>query len=313
MNRRFPIMLFGGNAGDATGAGGGGGTGSEGATSGGAGAGGATPPTFWSTHLQGDFAPLASSKSLESIKGETWEEVGPQLAKGYVNAQGLIGDAIHKPKPGSDGKIKPEDQRAFWTKIGVPETIEGYKDVKLPSVEGLGAMDPKMVDAAKPEFLKLGYNAEQLQGALNIYAKVTAQQRKALADQWLGEQAALEEKWGALNFDANVEAAKRVLNRFFPKNFLTLLGQSQLDMHSGMMEGLYEISKLLSEGRFIEGSEPTVEDNKRLEDQIKELRDKRSKMNMGQQGYKEISQQIDDLYKRRYGTAEVVPAVQVGR
>ena len=71
----------------------------------------APPPSDWRTGLTGDLAPLAQEKSLESFKGADWTEVGPQLAKAFVETKKLVGT---KPsgllEPGE--KATPEERAA---------------------------------------------------------------------------------------------------------------------------------------------------------------------------------------------------------
>jgi hypothetical protein len=49
---------------------------------------------------------IRGEKSFESIKGETWDEAGPVLAKSFVNAEKMLGGRIPLP-------TKPEEVEAF--------------------------------------------------------------------------------------------------------------------------------------------------------------------------------------------------------
>src|SRR5438093_625268 len=91
----------------------------------------AAPVTDWRSALTGEFAPLATDKSLEVIKGKDWSEAGPLLAKGYVSAQKMIGGSVQIPGP----QATPEQIKAFRAKIGVPGDVAGYAEVKLASME----------------------------------------------------------------------------------------------------------------------------------------------------------------------------------
>lgn len=259
----------------------------------------------WRTGLTGDFAPLAKEKTLEQIKGKNWEEAGPLLAKGYHEGQKMIGGMVALPKPDATGKVDDKAVRDLWTKLGVPTDVAGYKDVRLTAIEGLGPVNEKLVESAKPVFLKHGLTPRQGQEMMNLYAAVTSQQRRELAESFVELQAGLEEKWG-LNFESNVNLAQRGLRKYFPESFLKTLRDSQLDMHPGMIEGFYELSKHLGEAKFIEGNDPTVEDNTKMEDDIKKLREEMSKMPEGPQ-LRAANERMEALYKKRYGTGPVGP------
>lgn len=305
MNRRFPIMLFGGNASDA-GSGGDGGSGGSGGDAGavGQGAGGAGA-TDWRSSLTGDHAPLAKEKSLEQIKGKDWTEAGPLLAKGYVEAQKLIGGMVSLPKPDpATGKIDEKVQRDFYTKLGVPVDVAGYKDVRLEAIPGLGNINEKLIDAGKGEFLKFNLTPHQAQGMLNFYGRVTAQQRREYDDKLVEGQAVIEEEWG-LNYEQNVTQASNVLKKYFPPAAVKAMADALLDKHADVIRGFYELSKHLVEGRFIEGNEPTVADNEALEKQIKDLNEELTKLNEGNPKIADLMKKKELLYKKRYGTAEV--------
>lgn len=303
MKRRFPIMLFGGDAG----AGAGTSDNAAGAGGGGAGTEGAGGVSDWRSGLTGEYAPLAKEKSLEQIKGKDLAEAGPLLAKGYVESQKMMGGMVALPKADpTTGKVKPEDQRAFWDKLGVPKDVEGYKDIRLNPVEGLGQFNEKLMAAAKPIFLKNGMSPGQAQEMLNLYSHVTATQRRELAESYTAEQAQLEEKWG-LNWENNFNLAQRALNKYFSPGFRKMLKDSQLDMHVGMIEGLYEAGKNLAEARFIDGEEPSVEDNARVETEISTIRKELETINEGAPQRKVLQERMEALYKKRYGMGPVGP------
>lgn len=302
---RYPILMFGGGGTDA---GGSGGTITEPATSGGSGGGGTEATPAWLSSLTGDHAPLAKEKSLALIKGNSIEEAVPLLAKGYVESQRMLGDRVAIPKPDATGKVDEKAQREFWTKIGVPAAVDGYKDVKLQAIEGLGEVNETLVESAKPVFLKHGLTPQQGQAMMNLYAEVTTRQRRELADKFVADQARLEEAWG-LNFEQNVTLAQRALRQYFSEGFLKFLRDSQLDMHPDMIEGMYNVGKNLSEARFIDGGEATVADAEATDKAIAELRKNMLTINQGTQQWRDANKQLEELYKKRYGTGPAGPVV----
>jgi hypothetical protein len=296
---------MGGNAGEPGTPGVGSGTAGEPGAGSGAGAAGTTQAVAdWRVNLTGDYAPLAKEKTLEQIKGATVEEVIGPLAKGYHESQKRMGGMIAIPQPDATGKVDPAKQREFWTKLGVPAAVDGYKDVKLTAIDGLGPVSEALVESAKPVFLQHGLTPQQGQAMMNLYATVTSQQRRAQADKMIEDQAALETKWG-LNFERNVGIAQRALKQYFGEGFLRLLKDSQLDMHPDMIEGLYNAGQNLIEARFIDGGEPNVAEQEATDKAISDLRAEISKTADGTEQARELHKKLDLLYQKRYGRGEI--------
>ena len=90
-----------------------------------------TPPVIpavvpdWRTGLTGDFAPLAQEPSLASFKGKDWAEVGPALAKSYVETKKLVGVKTTLKIP--DEHATPDEVAAYRKAVGVPDTPDGYR------------------------------------------------------------------------------------------------------------------------------------------------------------------------------------------
>jgi hypothetical protein len=80
-------------------------------------------------------------------------------------------------------------------------------------------------------------------------------------------------------------------------------------MHPDMIEGMYNVGKNLSEARFIEGGEANVADNEATDKAINELRANMLKINQGTQQWRDANKQLEELYKKRYGTGPAGPAV----
>src|SRR3990172_11892156 len=86
----------------------------------------APAPTDWRAALPAD---LQADKSLEQFKGKDWAEVGPTLAKGYVETKKMVGGSLKVPKEDAT----PEEQAAFYTALGRPETPDKY-ETKVPEL-----------------------------------------------------------------------------------------------------------------------------------------------------------------------------------
>jgi len=92
---------------------------------------------------------LRLEPSLAQINGKDWSEAGPALAKGYVEAQKLIGQN-RLPTPQKDWDDKKWDE--FYSKVGRPEKPDGYQvpgDLKLE--EGV-TLPPERLAAVREFF-----------------------------------------------------------------------------------------------------------------------------------------------------------------
>lgn len=171
--------------------------------------------TDWRAGLTGEFAPLAQEKSLESFKGGDWTEVGPHLARAFVETKKLVGV---KPQgliePGE--KATPEEKAAYQAelrkRVGVPEKPTDYK-IKRPDVAQDGAWDA----AAEAQFLGImhqhGAAPGLVQAALDFYGQWERSRLEAAAAEARTIETKLRSEWG-VNYDAKVGRANRAITEF---------------------------------------------------------------------------------------------------
>jgi hypothetical protein len=110
-----------------------------------------------------------------------------------------------------DANSTPEQVKAFNQKLGVPETVEGYK---LPLPEGA---DPEFSKTAAKWFHDHGVPAKSAEGIVkdwNSYQEtVYAAQEKARQTQSDQDFNDIKSEWGKA-YDSRIEIAKRGLNEF---------------------------------------------------------------------------------------------------
>src|SRR5262245_41674452 len=186
--------------------------------------------------------PLRADKTLARYK--TVDEA----AKALIEANRTIGQGLNKI-PGAEATA--EEKRAFWDKLGVPEDVEGYSDVKVPEVDGLVA-DDEMLSAAKRLALKNGVLPEQLQDFVNLYAEMTVGAKQKMVNGWIADQEGLQEEWG-IQFKANSAKAQRAFTRFFDKETGEIIQAFGLDYYPGFLKGFHRIATQLQEHGLIEG------------------------------------------------------------
>jgi hypothetical protein len=145
-------------------------------------------------------------------------------AKGWKDPEAVVDSAYNLEKlighdkagrtvvlPGEDAK--PEELAAFYKKMGVPDTVDGYK---LPVPEGMPA---EFAGEAAKWMHESGIppkQAEKLAGRWNDYmAQQQAQLQEQQAVQSEQEFNKTMQSWGK-EADANIELGKRFAQQFIP-------------------------------------------------------------------------------------------------
>lgn len=246
--RRFPLMNAagegGGGGGGDGGQGGQGGDGGQGGQGGGGAAGGAaggTPPAFdWNTGLTDE-----ATKSWVTTKGY---KDPAALAFAAMNQEKLLGvpaDKIIK-LPTDD---KPESWKPVWSRLGVPETADGYK---LPVPEGDKGEFAKQAAAWFHEANIPAAAAAKLAEKWNAF---TADQAKAASDAAIAKGAeqheALKKEWGAA-YEQNLGIAKKAAAAFGWDQAKIDALQSALG-YDGVMKFAHEIGTKVGEDGFVSG------------------------------------------------------------
>lgn len=168
----------------------------------------APPPngTEWHAGLDADTKTWVSGKAWDKLEPTAALSEAIKLGRSAEQKLGVPADQIVR-LPGKDAK--PEDLRAFYTKIGAPEKPEGYE---IPVPDG---HDAEFAKTASTWFHELGIPAsagKALAGKWNEH--VAALQAKS-DEQWNTrfdqEVNALKGEWKGDDFAKNSDLAKRVM------------------------------------------------------------------------------------------------------
>ncbi len=128
------------------------------------------PPTFdWRANLPDD---IREDPSLLTIQGKDMDEVVHALAKQQISAQHMMGlDKIAIP-----GKNATDEQkREYMTRLGCPETIDGYK----APTEGISdKFDTDLFDNFREEAHRLGVTSTQLAGMARMLDGMQSEARE---------------------------------------------------------------------------------------------------------------------------------------
>ena len=186
------------------------------------------PPSDWRAGLTGDFAPLAQDKSLESFKGQDWSEVGPSLAKAFVETKKMVG--AKAPALGVPGEgATPEQVAAYRKATGVPDAPDGYS-ISWPEFPPGEALD----EAAQTAWLTRMHQIGAPPHIVQAFATLYGQHVNTLHNGYRREAEAagqeLRRDWGP-NYDANLGRANRAIKQYGGDALVDLFAQNGMGRH----------------------------------------------------------------------------------
>lgn len=206
-------------------------------------------------------AELKGSNYWKGFEGK--ENVVEALVNDGMAATSLIGsqDRIARPKEGASDA----EWDAFWTKLGRPETADGYKfadDWKAPE----DLIEPAQLKAMMQVFHQEGASNAQADKFVKAFAYLTGQQRQAMWDadaaRIAAGQEALKSEWGSA-YDAQVELAKRGIaanagDRADSIATLRLQDGTPLGQHPEFVRMFAKMGGNAVEGKFEGGDTPNL-------------------------------------------------------
>ena len=212
----------------------------------------ATPATeqpWYAGHADENIRNWAANKG--------WKDPLAALESGY-NLEKLIGfekagRTIVMPKDDAT----PEERRAFLTRIGVPEKVDGYK---VPEAFAADPLVAKFRELAHAEGMMPG----QFEKAIAFVTGESQAMQKAAQEKAAvqGEQdmASLKTEWGAA-YDQHIELGKRAAAQFIPAKDASeraeILGKIESAIGTGQMLRLFaKIGEGLGEHRMVSTDDP---------------------------------------------------------
>ncbi len=169
------------------------------------------------------------------------------------------GRGVIVPKEGAS----PEEWKAYFAKAGVPDKPDGYK---LP--DGLSATKDPLLDKFREFAHAKGIPVPMFDAVMEFYAKdivaaADAAEANSLAEfekrdekEW-GE---LKQEWQGLEFDKNVEFARRAAKTFIPHESQEQLEDTLLKLEGAlgpkaMMKIFANIGSSIGEHGFVQGDD----------------------------------------------------------
>jgi hypothetical protein len=168
----------------------------------------------------------------------------PNLARAYVHAQRLIG-AEKIPVPGKNAK--PEDWDFVYSRLGRPESAEGYK---FEGVENGAAIPEETSKAFAAQAHKLGLSARQAGELHKWYSEVSgkagglAEEDRARARD--DAEAALKAEWGRA-FDRKLQAANGAVSELFDENDIAQMKETGLANNPAFIRMMAKVAEQLHE------------------------------------------------------------------
>jgi len=194
-----------------------------------------TPVSDWRDGLSDE---LKGSKSLQSIK--TVED----LAKGFVNAQSVIGRRLED--------LTPDQVREYYSELGAPSDPDGYE---LSAPEGLEA-DSDLTDWYKKAAHENGIPKEAAEKMYQAYMQMEQEvgsQTSALADITAKEQVdQLKADFGPA-YAERTELANKALTEFGGEEAIQAINELGLGNHPALVKLLANAGETLAEGKFVSG------------------------------------------------------------
>lgn len=202
-------------------------------------------PFDWRSGLPDD---IREDPSLQTIRGTNEQEIIAALSKQHINSQRAMGlDKIALPgKNAGDEEI-----REFYTKIGCPETVDGY----TAPTEGMSdGFDTNLFDGAREEAHRLGVTPDQLAG-LARYMDTKQSEAREQATESLAER---EEQWEleieqehGEAFDQNKTLAKYVLSKFGSEELTALLQDGGLGSNPALFNFMAKVGRALGQDEIL--------------------------------------------------------------
>lgn len=237
----------------------------------------------WRDSLPAD---LKGAKSLASIKSVE------DLAKGYVNAQSVIGKRFED--------LTPEQLNLYYNKMGRPEKIEDY-GIKAPT-----DADPMLTDWYLKTAHEIGLPKEMASKMFEKYSELLTEQtnnaKASVQVQMDKDFKQLKADFGP-EFESRCELANRALTEFGGEELVNTLAQYGLQNSPVLVKAFAKAGMMLAEGKFVEGNSTgkfgtTAEE---AANQIAALRKDpefmKHYMNAGSSKHKEAVEKIEKLYE----------------
>jgi len=253
-----------------------------------------TETTDWKASLSDE---LRAEKSLENIKDVS------SLAKSFIHAQKLVGsDKIPVPNK----HATEDDWNAVYSKLGRPETADGYK-FNLPEDQ---KVDENGLKVFADQAHKLGLLPNQAEGMVKFYNEMQANQTKEQDSTALAaRQKAVNElqtEWGQA-YKQKVDQANNVVASVFPPGFMStnLADGTKLGDHPAVIKAFADLASKMGEDKIVQAEGPTYLTPKQIDKEIATLQQPGSAYwDKNHPNHKIAVEEVQSLFEQKHAKAE---------
>ena len=250
--------------------------------------------TDWRAALSDE---LRADKSLENIKDI------PSLAKSYIHAQKLVGaDKIPVPNK----HATEDDWNAVYSKLGRPETPDGYK-FNLPEDQ---KVDEDGLKVFADHAHKLGLLPNQAEGMVKFYNELRANElSSADSTATAARQKATDElqaEWGQA-YNQKLERANNVVREVFPKGFMSmnLEDGTKLGDHPAVIKAFAALADKMGEDKIVQADGPNYLTPKQIDKEIATLQQPGSAYwDKNHPNHKYAVEEVQALFEQKHAKAE---------
>ena len=255
----------------------------------------------WRAGLIGEFAPLAQDKSLESFKGQDWTEVGPSLAKAFVETKKMVGakaPALVVPGEGAT----PEQVAAYRKATGVPDAPDGYS-ISWPEFPPGEALDEAAQTAWLTRMHQIGAPTHIVQAFATLYGQHVNMLHNGYRREAEAAGQELRRDWGP-NYDANLGPANRAIQQYGGDALVDLFAQNGMGRHPLVVRTFSQIGQDLVEHGAMPGDTVGRVTPEEAQERMKTLQADLLKVPHGSDQAKALIDQIIQYTKIAQGQAK---------
>jgi hypothetical protein len=191
-----------------------------------------------------------SEEYNEIVERKGWKSPDDAV-KSYREAEVLASSQIKLPTDESS----PEEKSAFYTKIGRPDTPEGYEITDIP--ENVG-MDDETLNQLRHDAFEAGVPKVAFETVLKNYLNRLSEQ--VVQSRVDGEKVLKEEVWKG-DYDKNLEIAKRYVSEHCSDEFKQYLEDTGQGNNPIFAKHFYEQGKKTLRDTLIKGSQKDGSEN----------------------------------------------------
>ena len=253
-----------------------------------------TETTDWKASLSDE---LRADKSLENIKDI------PSLAKSYIHAQKLVGaDKIPVPNK----HATEDDWNAVYSRLGRPETPDGYK-FNLPEDQ---KVDEDGLKVFADHAHKLGLLPNQAEGMVKFYNELRANELSSADNTAIAaRQKATDEltaEWGQA-YKQKLTAANNVVSEVFPKGFMSmnLEDGTKIGDHPAVIKAFAALADKMGEDKIVQADGPAYLTPKQIDKEIATLQAPGSAYwDKNHPNHKYAVEEVQALFEQKHAKAE---------